>query len=515
MIYSLTDVLNESLPDLRNIRLKPVSVAVIDTGVDSSHEVLRKCVCGAWEFIEENGEIVKRSLPLRSNNDEAGHGTAVASIIAKIAPNAKILDFKVLSANFTGTGKIMMAGLKAAIDSDAKIINMSLACMAKYRNELAHLLEEAYQKHKIIIASKRNVPKEGDLGFPAELSSCISVENHSYDNNPFFIEHIDEQPIEFAAHGENILAAQNGGGYYRLTGTSFATPTVSGNTALLLGAYPDLELYEIKSVLKFHSQMKSYAKNDYLNPMEVAESTCRSTTVKQSGEYHCPHCYQSVRVHDAFVMVKCPRCHNIFQLLANLDKALCNEVMRQQMRNLPISCCYHNVKHTKEVIANTYFFMQHYSSISAKKKKCLLTAALLHDFGYTEQYEENEPVAAKYAAELLPGYGYSSSEIDLIRSLILATAMPVSPGTLLEKILCDADVAHIGTVQYWEKTKLLRKERENFDCKVTDEQWLEEEIAFLSQHKFHQSWLEHERSSIRNNAVCRLKRMKNKKINVL
>ena len=161
------------------------------------------------------------------------------------------MDFKVLNALYAGTGKIMLAGLEAAVESDAKIINMSLACLAKYRDDLSHLLERAYQKHKIVIASKRNIPKEGDQGFPAELSTCISVENHSYDNNPFYIEHIDEQPIEFAAHGENVLVALNGGGYYRLTGTSFATPTVSANAALLLGKHPDLELFELKSILKY------------------------------------------------------------------------------------------------------------------------------------------------------------------------------------------------------------------------------------------------------------------------
>ena len=78
MKYSLLDVLKESLPDLRNRHLKPVTVAVIDSGVDSSHEILRSRVFGAWEFIDENGSIVRYDRPLRSNNDEAGHGTAVA-----------------------------------------------------------------------------------------------------------------------------------------------------------------------------------------------------------------------------------------------------------------------------------------------------------------------------------------------------------------------------------------------------------------------------------------------------
>ena len=504
MIYSLTDVLNESLPDLRNIRLKPVSVAVIDTGVDSSHEVLRKCVCGAWEFIEENGEIVKRSLPLRSNNDDAGHGTAVASIIAKIAPNARILDFKVLNANFSGTGKVMMAGLRAAINSDAKIINMSLACLAKYREELSALLEDAYQKHKIIIASKRNVPKVDDLGFPAELSSCISVENHFFDNNPFFVEHIDEQPIEFAAHGENILVAENGGGYYRLTGTSFATPTVSGNVALLLGKFPELELYEIKSVLKYHSQQKSFFRNTSPNPLEVADKFQKKASHK-NGECMCPKCMTGMRVHNAFVWVKCCNCGEIFSLFPELDKRLCGEVSRQLMFYIPESYSYHNLQHTKEVIANAYCFAQHYPAISAKDRKCLLTAALLHDYGYKIQYDDNEQIAAQYSAELLPDYGYEKKEISLIQSLILATAMPPAPQTLLEKIICDADMAHIGTSSYLARSALLLQEKRNLGCDISDEQWKKQELLFLSQHRFNQRWLEKERKYAKSDMIEELK----------
>lgn len=504
MIYSLIDVLNESFPALRSRNLKPVTVAVIDTGVDSSHETLRKYVQHAWEFIEEDGGIIKRELQPLTNNDDAGHGTAVASIITKIAPNARILDFKVLNANFSGTGKVMMAGLKAAIDSDAKIINMSLACLAKYKDDLAHLLEEAYQKHKIVIASKRNVPKIDDLGFPAELSSCISVENHSYDNNPFFIEHIDEQPIEFAAHGENILVAKNGGGYYRLTGTSFATPTVTANTALLLGVYPDLELYEIKAVLKHHSKQKSFFRNMPLNPLEIAEKS-RKATAQDTEKCICPKCMTAMKVHEAFSLIRCRSCGEIFSLYPQLDKKLCNEVIRQLTSDIPGTYTYHNVQHTKDVIANAYRFSQHYSSISSKALKCLLTAALLHDYGYKIQYENNEPAAAQYASELLPQYGYKEDEIRLIQSLILATAMPVAPKTLLEKILCDADVSHIGTGHYRKKSTLLLRELRNSGKGVSEKQWIKQEIAFLGNHKFSQKWLENERKQAKKDMIRKLK----------
>lgn len=503
----LTDILNESIPELRSKKLRPVTVAVVDSGIDSSHETLKNKIAGAWEFVEENGEIVSRKMPDHHNNDDAGHGTAVASVICRLAPNAKVLDFKVLNAKFAGSGKVMLKGFEAAIESEAKIINMSLACLSKYKVELEELCERAYRKHKIVIASKRNVPKENDLGFPAELATCISVDNKTY-CNPFFLEHIDEQPIEFAAHGENVLVAKNGGGYYRLTGTSFATPTVSSIVALLLGKYPLLELFEVKSILKYHSQKGSYRLCTFFNPLETAEHT--STPGKDSSGYFCPKCRKYQAVHSAFSYVRCTHCDFVFPLTSFLDKQLYREILQTLDRYIPENCYYHNRRHTQEVVANTHAFMQHYRSLSNMQRKCLMTAALLHDYGYCEQYTDNEPVAARYAREILPDFGYSEKEIDLIVSLILATTMPVHPKTLLEKIICDADVAHIGLPPYWQKSQLLRKEREAHGYKDDPAIYCQAEIAFLKQHRYFQNWLEKERKAGRSEAIKKLKLQLNK-----
>ena len=508
MMHDLTDILKMRIPELRDKRLKPVVVAVIDTGVDATHELLRHKVDGAWIFQEEEGIIVPRELDHGANNDEAGHGTAVASIITRIAPNARILDYKVITSFLSGSGKAMIAGLKAAIESEAKIINMSLACIAKYRDEIASLLELAYQRHKIVVASKRNPGSSlNDQGFPAELATCISVDNQTYDFNPYYIEHIDKQPIEFAAHGESVLVAQNGGGYYRLTGTSFATPTVSGNVALLLGRYPSLELFEVKSILKYHSQRKNLLTPGPFNPNETSEPSHSQKGEGTFGSYICPHCKTLLHVHEAFQFVKCPKCKAVFPLNSGLDNTLFNDVIRTLDLYLPHRCVYHNALHAKEVISNAYVFSQRYPHLASREKRCLLTAALLHDYGFTKQYEGNEPIAAEYVAGYLPAYGYSANDIALVQALIMATAMPQRPKTLLERILCDADLGHVGLDQFWQKAELLREERENFGKKLTKLEWLQQELAFLSSHHFHQQWLEEERHEPRQKAIGQIKRL--------
>ena len=509
-MFTLIDVLNSDLTALRNEKLRRVEVAVIDSGIDARHEILKNTIREAWGFRKDPEGAIEK-LPLApGDNDLAGHGTAVASIIHRIAPNARISDYRVLNDGMSGTGDVMLAGMKAAIESDAKIINMSLACLRKYRDGLSELCEMAYRRHKIVIASKRNMPQPNDLGFPAEYSSCISVDNRDYDT-PFFVEYIDRKPIEFAAHGERVMVAKNGGGYYRLTGTSFATPTVSGIVALLLGKFPSLEPFEIKSFLKHHSRLGTFRKPRVTNPMEIADPR-RMTPPPEGGmACVCDNCSAVSVVPEAFLNVRCPVCGEIFPVTSMLDRKLCNEVLRDLQINLPPGHVYHNRNHALEVIAGVRYAFAHYPRLSRRIKKCLLTAALFHDCGYKVSYLDNEAAAAESAGEILPRYGYTPSEIALIKSLIMATAWPVSPKNLPEKIICDADLWHIGTPLYFERSRRLRREQDRLDREKSDEEWLAAEIAFLSGHRFHQRWLEIERRETRARDLEKLRRMAGRK----
>ena len=157
---------------------KGIEVAIIDSGIDATHEDLHGSVTRAVRVVEAETGIAIESASLEENNDDFGHGAAVASVLHSIAPEAKLIDIKVLNEFNACTGDILIKGLKWALEQGYPIINMSLAtAKEKFRNDLHALCEQAYLQGTLIVASRRNV---GPIGFPAYFSNVISVDREEY-----------------------------------------------------------------------------------------------------------------------------------------------------------------------------------------------------------------------------------------------------------------------------------------------------------------------------------------------
>ena len=228
--------------------LQPVTVGVLDSGIDGSHPDLSGRVINAAIYeADAEGNVAHRVGNPSENNDLYGHGTGVASIIGRIAPNTRFLDFRVLGGNNRGSGEAMIAGFEAAVASDAILLNMSLAASEKYVPRMNALCETAYRRGITIVAARRNMPLQ-DEGFPAALIPCVGVDNEGEGPEGSWLYRNDT--IEYSAHGVNVPVAAHGGGYTTMTGTSFATPIMCGFVALLLGAYPGLRPFEVKALLK-------------------------------------------------------------------------------------------------------------------------------------------------------------------------------------------------------------------------------------------------------------------------
>ncbi len=154
---------------------------------------------------------------------------------------------------------------------------------------------------------------------------------------------------------------------------------------------------------------------------------------------------------------------------------------------LPEYLTYHNVDHTKDVVAN----VQHLAiseNISEPELTLLKTAALFHESGMLETYKGHEEISCQMAQKWLPDFEYTEVEIAQICSLIMATKMPQLPKNKLQQIICDADLYYLGTDSYLAKSNKLYKELHETGIVKDRGQWRNIETKFLqSQHYFTES----------------------------
>jgi subtilisin len=244
----LQKALGIGLAKLARARLAPVDVCILDSGIDATHPFLRKRVRESFAVSLARGKLRVAQERRPHNGDRLGHGTSVASIVAGVAPNARLIDVRVLDPQIKETGSAMLAGFEHALAQGYKVINISLAAGPELADPLRLLCERAYHQNQIVVAARRNMPVENE-GFPAELPLCVSVDADLFPS-ALHLRFRPDQKIEYAALGDDVVVAAAGGGYTRRTGSSYAAPAVSGLAALLVGAYGDLRPFEIKALLK-------------------------------------------------------------------------------------------------------------------------------------------------------------------------------------------------------------------------------------------------------------------------
>jgi predicted metal-dependent HD superfamily phosphohydrolase len=145
---------------------------------------------------------------------------------------------------------------------------------------------------------------------------------------------------------------------------------------------------------------------------------------------------------------------------------------------------YHNLSHTVYV-AKKAAEMAKESGLDKQQRNILQVAAWFHDTGYAEKATDHETIGAGLAEEFLRGHDIDPSEIADVRSCILATRMPQQPVSLIEKILCDADMAHLAGGRFIEGAERLRREWAGTrQREFTDEDWVQLNIEFLSGHRY-------------------------------
>lgn len=245
---------------------KGITVAVLDTGVDSQHPDL------AGNVIE--GKDMVGFGAGRGDRPWARHGTAMAGIIAGhghgpgrgdgvlgIAPEAKILPVRVIledgdkarkKARST-RGNALAEGIRWAADHGADVINLSLGDDSKSAHpEPAEdaAVQYALKKGVAVVASAGNGGKLGDhVSYPAAYPGVIAAtavdengERAAFSTRRWY--------ATVAAPGDDIVIADPDGEYYEGWGTSAASAFVSGAVALIRAAHRDLTPAQIKQLLE-------------------------------------------------------------------------------------------------------------------------------------------------------------------------------------------------------------------------------------------------------------------------
>ena len=145
--------------------------------------------------------------------------------------------------------------------------------------------------------------------------------------------------------------------------------------------------------------------------------------------------------------------------------------------------CYHNAQHTKNVIASVTV-IAHKENISDNETTLLKTAALLHDVGFLESHLNHEELGCNFAKKHLPNFNYTSTQINQICEMIMATKLPQTPKNHLSEILCDADLYYLGTNEYeFYADKLFLELQSNGILKIKED-WYKRQIEFLNTHSF-------------------------------
>ena len=220
-----------------------VDVCILDSGVDATHPRVGGVESAVSISLDEDeGPIAEPD----AEGDLCGHGTACAGIVRALAPEARIHSVRVLGSGFTGSGRVLLAGLRWAVDQGFDVINMSLSTTKRaFGDTLREIADGAYFQKSVVVASAHNMPVES---FPWRFSSVISVGSHE-ESDPLLYYANPNPPVEFFGRGVDVDVAWLDGGSIRATGNSFATPAIAAVCALMLSKHPGLTPFQLKTLL--------------------------------------------------------------------------------------------------------------------------------------------------------------------------------------------------------------------------------------------------------------------------
>ncbi|MBI1223821.1 MAG: HD family phosphohydrolase [Bacteroidetes bacterium] len=145
---------------------------------------------------------------------------------------------------------------------------------------------------------------------------------------------------------------------------------------------------------------------------------------------------------------------------------------------------FHDFNHTQGVL-EAVIELGTGNNLDERELQLLQLAAWFHDSGYDQGPEGHEERSCRYAVGFLSKFDLPDQDLDLITRCIMATRLPFKPKDLLEEIMCDADLSHLGKQSYWDRTGRLRQELLLTRGKMmTEQDWVQFELDFMNNHRY-------------------------------
>ncbi|MEX2416371.1 MAG: S8 family serine peptidase [Paenibacillaceae bacterium] len=221
-----------------------ITIAIVDTGIDLTHPDLKGNLVAGVNLIHPGG------MP----QDDHGHGTSVAGVIAAVGNNstgiaglawkAKIMPIKAIEADGQGNEDKLGEGMMYAVDHGAKIIVLSVG-LHRYSPFLEEVSEYAESKGVLLISAVGNEGKA--VKYPAAYPTVLAVGGVGIDNKVMLESNYGPE-VDLVAPWK-VYTTALGGDYEYKQGTSMGAPQVAGAAALVWSKYPTLKPHEVRNLL--------------------------------------------------------------------------------------------------------------------------------------------------------------------------------------------------------------------------------------------------------------------------
>jgi subtilisin family serine protease len=292
-------------------------VAVIDTGVDTSHPVLQAVLLPGYDFTRNQAGasewldlpslqdsiadgsanqgpavVQQSSVAVLDQSSVAvldggpyaafGHGTMTTGLVHLIAPNSKILPLKAFTSNGTGYLSNIVAALYYAVQHKANAVNMSFD-VSSSSAALNKAVSYANKNNVVLVAAAGNENTSAPV-YPAALSGNVMgiASTTNWDARSSFSNY-GNTDVWIAAPGEYVISTFPGGTYASASGTSFSSPIVAGTVALMLNAKTSLNQSSASSALSHAIKLTPDLHNGRLDVYQAVSAWVNSGSSSGGG----------------------------------------------------------------------------------------------------------------------------------------------------------------------------------------------------------------------------------------